>query len=182
MDQDTEVVQQVDSWLENVVLGLNLCPFAKVPRDNQRIKIHSSKATSLEPLLLDLVEQCLILEASSPDELETILMVTAGFLSDFDDYLDALHAAQMLIVDQGWQGVFQIASFHPNYQFESSQPEDCENLTNRSPYPIFHLLREQSLELAIEAYGDTDSIPENNKTAIESLTETARKSLFAYLD
>lgn len=179
------IEQQVKSWLDDIVIGLNLCPFAKRPRRGDQIQISVSAAESLESLMTCLMEQCFELENSSADKLETTLVVVPRFLQNFNDYLDALYLAEQLIQENRWKGIFQIASFHPEYQFQGTEKEDPENLTNRSPYPIFHLLREQSLEYAIEAYenaGDsTEHIPQNNRETIQALSVSARRSLFGYL-
>lgn len=173
-----KVKATTERWLDQIVIGMEFCPFAKQPRQNNQIEIYISDADSIEKLIMDLVEQIVYLEKASSKETETTLLVIPNLLTDFDDYLDCLYLAEEVIQEQGWEGVFQLASFHPNYQFDGTKPDDPENLTNRSPYPVFHILREESLSTAISSYGDTSEIPERNKQKLNKLTLEQRKSLF----
>jgi len=176
------IQQQIENWLDDVVIGLQFCPFAQRPRQKNQIQIYISQAESIEQLMVCLVEQCQQLLNTPSEKLETTLVVVPELLADFDDYLDCLYLAEQVLEAQGWQGVFQIASFHPQYQFEGTEIDNLENLTNRSPYPVFHLLRENTVSESTAAYGDTSVIPENNKRTIASLSIKRRKELFNFLD
>ena len=180
------VIDSTRKWLEEVVIGLNLCPFAAKP--NRLNQIHyavcsiTSEDTDWETSLLQFIEHELQrLDNHSEREIETTLIVTPSVLLDFTDYNQFLDYAEFLIQRGGWEGTYQIASFHPSYCFADSHPDDAENLTNRSPYPIFHLIRESSLEEAIEKYPDTENIPAVNIERVESLSQSEKATLFPYL-
>ncbi len=147
-------------WVADVVVGLNLCPFARKEMVQDRIRFRISDAMGEEHLLEHLCEELRWLE-EFPDT-ETTLLIHPRVLADFQEYNAFLEVVEGLIVDLKLEGVFQVASFHPDYQFAGTAPGDPENFTNRSPYPMLHLLREASVERAVDAYPDTDSIPERN--------------------
>lgn len=175
------ITQQVDQWLNDVVIGLNLCPFAAKPQRNQQIKIFVSEATQEEALLEDILLQLIELNTTEPEELETTLVVVPNMLQDFWDYNFCIDWVEALIKQQDWEGIFQVATFHPDYCFGGAEPEDDENLTNRSPYPIFHLIREESMEKVLKHYPDPESIPDTNIARVSALSEEERKKLFPYL-
>ncbi|WP_025553318.1 DUF1415 domain-containing protein [Vibrio parahaemolyticus] len=175
------ITQQVDQWLNDVVIGLNLCPFAAKPQRNKQIKIFVSKATQEEALLEDILLQLIELSATEPEKLETTLVVVPNMLQDFWDYNFCIDWVEGLIKQQDWEGIFQVATFHPDYCFGGAAPEDDENLTNRSPYPIFHLIREESMEKVLKHYPDPESIPDTNIARVSALSEEERKKLFPYL-
>ena len=179
--KDDLIVEQVQSWLEQVVIGLNLCPFAAKPNRNDQIKISISHATTEERLLEDILSQLNLLHRTTADELETTLVVVPDMLSDFFDYNLFLDWVDALIKQQGWEGIYQVATFHPDYCFGGANPEDDENLTNRSPFPILHLIREESMERVLKHYPSPEQIPDNNIARVESLSEQEKKSLFPYL-
>ncbi|RPI90312.1 MAG: DUF1415 domain-containing protein [Planctomycetaceae bacterium] len=176
-----EIAGQVDQWLEQVVIGLNLCPFAGVPYRDGRIRITVSHAASEPELLHDLEQELTRLAGSPPAEIETTLLVVADLLADFDDYNQFLDEVDALLERTGWEGTFQVASFHPQYQFAGTQPEDPGNLTNRAPWPILHLLREDSVEQALADYPEIEAIPERNIARMESLSVEERQKLFPWL-
>ncbi|WP_159654740.1 DUF1415 domain-containing protein [Vibrio atypicus] len=176
-----EIAQQVNQWLNDVVIGLNLCPFAAKPQRNKQIKIFVSEATQEESLLEDILCQFLELESSTPEELETTLVVVPNMLEDFFDYNLFIDWVEALIKQQDWEGTFQLATFHPDYCFGGTDPEDDENLTNRSPYPVFHLIREESMEKVLKHYPNPEAIPDTNIARVESLTAEERRKLFPYL-
>ena len=160
-------IKSVQLWLEKIVIGLNICPFAKRELVKNRIRFKVSESESEEKLLEDLnAELDLIF---SNDSVETTLLILPNILQDFYDYNQFLDLADELLVQMDLEGVFQIATFHPEYQFDGTQPEDVENYTNRSPYPILHILREESLEKAIDDYPDVDKIPEKNIELLKSM-------------
>ncbi|MBE4363719.1 DUF1415 domain-containing protein [Vibrio parahaemolyticus] len=175
------ITQQVDQWLNDVVIGLNLCPFAAKPQRNKQIKIFVSEATQEEALLEDILLQLIELSTTEPEKLETTLVVVPNMLQDFWDYNFCIDWVEGLIKQQDWEGIFQVATFHPDYCFGGAAPEDDENLTNRSPYPIFHLIREESMEKVLKHYSDPESIPDTNIARVSALSEEERKKLFPYL-
>ncbi|EMN7142382.1 DUF1415 domain-containing protein [Vibrio parahaemolyticus] len=175
------ITQQVDQWLNDVVIGLNLCPFAAKPQRNKQIKIFVSEATQEEALLEDILLQLIELSTTEPEKLETTLVVVPNMLQDFWDYNFCIDWVEGLIKQQDWEGIFQVATFHPDYCFGGAAPEDDENLTNRSPYPIFHLIREVSMEKVLKHYPDPESIPDTNIARVSALSEEERKKLFPYL-
>lgn len=176
-----EIEQAVRTWLEEVVIGLNLCPFAAKPQRQKLIRIEITTATTHSELLAHLLQELTLLSSTPAHTLETTLLVLPHMLADFYEYNDFLDDAERLLRKKGFEGELQIASFHPDYCFADTQPEDAENLTNRSPYPILHLLREDSIEDALSKYTDPDSIPETNIERMKSLTPEQRKALFPYL-
>lgn len=180
--QHTEAIaQQVNQWLNDVVIGLNLCPFAAKPQRNKQIKIFVSHATSEEDLLQDILEQFQELETTPVSELETTLVAVPEMLQDFWDYNLFIDWIEALIRQEGWEGTFQLATFHPDYCFADANPDDDENLTNRAPYPVFHLIREESMEKVLKHYPNPEAIPDTNIARVQSLTAEERKKLFPYL-
>lgn len=175
------ITEQVDQWLNDVVIGLNLCPFAAKPQRNKQIKIFVSEASQEEALLEDILLQLIELSNTEPEKLETTLVVVPNMLQDFWDYNFFIDWVEGLIKQQGWEGIFQVATFHPDYCFGGAEPEDDENLTNRSPYPVFHLIREESMEKVLKHYPDPESIPDTNIARVSALSEEERKKLFPYL-
>ncbi|MBV8380016.1 MAG: DUF1415 domain-containing protein [Paucibacter sp.] len=168
LDKDT-VLADSQAWLEKAVIGLNLCPFAKSVHVNQRIRYVVSEAATPEDLLRELSREALLLRRTDPEEVETTLVIHPLVLQDFLDFNDFLGAADALLEDLELDGELQIASFHPHYQFDGTEPDDITNYSNRSPYPTLHLLRESSIDRAVEAMPDTDAIYENNLATLEKL-------------
>ncbi|WGL17346.1 DUF1415 domain-containing protein [Microbulbifer bruguierae] len=181
MTDSDPVIAQVERWLQDVVVGLNLCPFARKPLRARQIRFVVSEATSDEVLREELLDEFQLLDRTSAAEVETSLLILPTHLRDFHDYNFFLTEAELLLKREGYEGIYQIASFHPHYQFANTEPDDAENLTNRAPYPILHLLREESLERGLENYADPDSIPHNNILRVEALTEEQKRLLFPYL-
>jgi len=158
-----------------VVVGLNLCPFAKRELVKNRVRFVVTNATSEGPLLVALEDELELL--SNKASVETTLLIHPDVLQDFYTYNQFLNSADALLQQMKLEGVYQIASFHPDYQFGGTEQDDVENYTNRSPYPMLHLIREESLERAIASYPDVDNIPERNKKLMESLGEIKMKEL-----
>lgn len=154
-------------WLEDVVIGLNLCPFARKELVNNRIRFVVSPADSEEALLMALQQELVFLNENPATE--TTLLIHPDLLTDFDDYNDFLAAADGLLELLELEGVYQVASFHPDYRFADTGPEDAENYTNRSPFPMLHLLREDSVARAVDSHPDPDSIPERNIALMQQL-------------
>ncbi|MGR5433534.1 DUF1415 domain-containing protein [Vibrio owensii] len=175
------ITEQVEQWLNDVVIGLNLCPFAAKPQRNKQIKIFVSEVSQEEALLEDILLQLIELSNTEPEKLETTLVVVPNMLQDFWDYNFFIDWVEGLIKQQDWEGIFQVATFHPDYCFGGAEPEDDENLTNRSPYPVFHLIREESMEKVLKHYPDPESIPDTNIARVSALSEEERQKLFPYL-
>ncbi|MBL4650865.1 MAG: DUF1415 domain-containing protein [Aureispira sp.] len=157
---DTEIIQQTKNWIEKVVIGLNFCPFAKreVLRDTIRYVV--SEKTNLEEVLLEFIEELKFLDTN--DSTETTLLIYPTLFADFGNYLDLVAMGQDFLRQLDYLGVYQLASFHPQYQFGGTAADDASNFTNRSPYPTLHLLREERLENALEHYDAPEDIPEQN--------------------
>src|SRR6056297_4261470 len=162
------IVEATRIWLEKAVIGLNLCPFAGVPWRQGRVRMQVSEATSLQQLAEDLADELLALNKTDPAERETTLLIHPHVLGDFLDYNDFLDIADGLLEQLELDGILQLASFHPDYQFADSQPDDPANCTNRSPYPMLHLLREASIEQATANHPAPETIYERN---IETMRE-----------
>jgi hypothetical protein len=160
-DADRAVAATV-RWLEAAVIGLNLCPFAKAPHVKRRIRYVVSEAGTEEALLETLTLELDRLAAADPELIETTLLIHPRVLSDFIDYRFFLPRVDALLRRAGHEGTLQVASFHPDYVFAGSDDDDAANNTNRSPYPMLHLLRESSIEQALQHYPDPDSIPAAN--------------------
>jgi hypothetical protein len=156
-------------WLEHAVIGLNLCPFAKAVQVKQQIRWVESTARDAHGLLDDLVHELQYLAAADPEAVDTTLLIHPQALTDFLDYNEFLDIADAAVEKLGLGGVLQVASFHPQYQFEGTSPGDVENLSNRSPYPMLHLLREDSIARAVAAYPDTAVIYERNIETLRQL-------------
>ncbi|MGN6387930.1 MAG: DUF1415 domain-containing protein [Burkholderiaceae bacterium] len=156
-------------WLDKAVIGLNLCPFAKAVRVRGQIRFRCSDATDTDALLRDFVDELNVLHRGDPDLIDTTLLVHPYVLHDFDDYNAFLDVAETAISALGFDGVFQLASFHPAYRFAGTGEDDITNCSNRSPHPILHLLREDSVTRAVEAIPDADDIVESNMRRLRAL-------------
>ena len=166
-------------WVERAVIGLNLCPFAKAAYVKQQVRFVLSDASTPEALLEELAEELVLLRDTDPDQVDTTLIVHPDVLPDFLDYNDFLDNADAAVEALDLQGVIQVASFHPDYQFAGTMPDDISNYTNRSPYPTLHLLREASIDRAVEAFPDADVIVERNVKTLEALGHAGWAKLFA---
>jgi hypothetical protein len=164
--QQNEIIEDVRRWLESFIIELNLCPFAKRELVKDRIRFSLSLTESSEQLLVSLLEELQILESDS--EVETTLLVHPNVLQDFDDFNQFLDLADALILQEGYSGIFQIASFHPQYQFAETVIE-AENYSNRSPYPLLHVLREASVTREVARYPDITTIPQQNVRLLRRL-------------
>jgi hypothetical protein len=164
-----EIISATRRWIERSVIGLNLCPFAESPYRANRVRFCVSEQRSAAGLLEELRVELAHLAASDPKDCETTLLIHPWVLADFVEYNEFLGICDDTVAQVGLEGVVQVASFHPQYQFAGSQPDDIENYTNRSPYPVLHLLREASVERAVEAAGDTEEIYRKNIRTLRSL-------------
>jgi uncharacterized protein len=168
-DGAMNAIEDTRHWLERAVIGLNLCPFAKAVHVREQIRWVESAAEDPEQLLEDLVRELQFLAAADPATVETTLLIHPHVLSDFLDYNDFLDVADAAVESLGLAGVLQVASFHPAYQFAGTAPDDAENLSNRSPYPTLHLLREASIDAAVAAFPEADTIYERNIETLRRL-------------
>jgi hypothetical protein len=166
-----DAIAATKRWLERAVIGLNLCPFARAVHVKQQIRWVESPARDAEELLVDLAAELRLLADADPEQVETTLLIHPRALTDFRDYNDFLDVADATIEAMCLAGVVQVASFHPDYQFAGTAPDDVENLSNRSPHPMLHLLREDSIARAVAAFPDTAAIYERN---IETLRHLGR--------
>ena len=178
---DEQIIADVEQWLDEVVIGLDLCPFAARPRREKRVRIAVRHATTADALLEDLQAELERLSDTPVAELETTLLAIPDMLEDFADYNDFLDAVDLWVEQFGWEGELQVASFHPQYQFADTEADDPGNLTNRSPWPLLHIIREESLEKAIEHYPEVDRIPERNIARMNALSGEERAKLFPHL-
>lgn len=170
-------ITETRDWVERVVIGLKLCPFAPAPALKGLIRYATSDADTREALLEDLATELQRLVASPPEEIETTLLIHPRVMQDFYDFNDFLEVADELLRMLGLEGEIQIASFHPDYQFAGTQSDDIGNETNRSPYPTLHLLREESIARAVDSFGDTSSIPTTNLTTLQRLGQERLRAL-----
>ena len=175
MENDEEIILAVRQWVETFVVGMNLCPFAKRELVKNRVRFVTTAATTAEQLLQVLQTELELLNADP--SVETTLLIHPAVLQDFYDFNDFLGCADILLLDMELEGIYQVASFHPDYQFGGTRPGDAENYTNRAPYPVLHLLREESLERVIADYPDVDDIPERNIELMNSLGQDKLQAL-----
>lgn len=162
-----DLTAAIEHWLDVMVVGQNLCPFANAARRRGQVGIVMADSGDVESCLQQLSDEAHEL-VQSPEERTTLLVLPSGF-ENFDDYLDLLALAEALFEDLEFDGILQIASFHPQYQFEGCDPDDVSNWTNRAPLPILHLLKEDSVEKAVAQHPDPDSIPQRNIERLEAL-------------
>jgi hypothetical protein len=179
MDDHALILSRTQNWLEKAVIGLNLCPFAKAVHVKKQIRYAVSNACDVNALHAELLKEIELLLEANPDKIETTLLIHPHVLNDFLDFNDFLDVADALLVELNADGILQVASFHPQFQFFGTQAEDIENYTNRSPYPILHLLRESSVEQAVDSYPDTDEIYEKNIATLQRLGLDGWKKLLA---
>jgi len=163
------VIADTVRWLERAVIGLNLCPFAKAVHTKGQIHYVVSEATDARGLLEDLQRELEALAEISAEKRDTTLLIAPQCLDDFLDFNDFLELADDLVEAMDLGGILQVASFHPRFQFEGTAPDDITNATNRAPYPILHLLREDSIDRAVEAFPEAETIYERNMQVLEDL-------------
>lgn len=169
------MIQQTKAWLRTVVIGLNFCPFAGRVFDNDTIHYRVAGKSDFGEALEALYQELLYLDENA--EMETSLVIFAEDFADFDDYLDLLAMGEALLQQHGYEGVYQLASFHPDYVFANSDADDAANYTNRSPFPMLHLIRETGLEKALQNYPDPDQIPERNMREARKLGTVQMQAL-----
>ena len=167
--KDDEVLAQTRHWLEVAVIGLNLCPFAKAVYVKNQVRLVVSKARHADDLLEELDRELDLLVATPASETDTTLLIVPTLFEDFLDFNDFLEVAEGVVDEHELEGVIQLASFHPQFQFDGTEPGDISNYTNRAPFAILHLLREDSVERAVEAFPQADAIFEQNIATLTAL-------------
>ena len=179
MDAEAEPIVATRRWLERAVIGLNLCPFAKAVVAKGQVRYVLSAATTPDALLEELAYELVRLQQTEPDQVDTTLLIHPQVLTDFLDYNDFLDAADAAVEALELEGEIQVASFHPDYQFADTAYDDVGNCSNRSPYPMLHLLREASVERAVAAFPDPEVIVERNLETLETLGIEGWRKLLA---
>lgn len=174
---DDEVLTKTRHWLEKAVIGLNLCPFAKAVYVKNQVRLVVSHAKHADGLLEELDRELDLLAATPADEVDTTLLIHPTLFDDFLDFNDFLEIAEGVVDEHGLEGVIQLASFHPQFQFDGTEPDDIGNYTNRAPFAILHLLREESVERAVEAFPQAEEIFEQNIQTLEKLGHAGWKAL-----
>ena len=175
---DEAIVTATRRWIERAVIGLELCPFARAPFVQQRVRIRVSHARDAEALAADLQVEAELLASGDTAQIETTLLVHPHVFADFLDYNDFLDVADAVLAELDLEGVLQVASFHPDYQFADAAPGAVENCSNRSPFPTLHLLRESSIERAVELMPDTDAIYRRNIETLRALGHEGWRALW----
>lgn len=176
--EDDAIVAATRRWIERAVIGLELCPFARAPFVQDRVRIRVSHARDAETLAADLQVEAELLASGDAARIETTLLVHPHVFADFLDYNDFLDVADALLVDLELEGVLQVASFHPDYRFADAEADAVENCSNRSPFPTLHLLREASIERAVELMPDTDAIYLRNIQTLRTLGHEGWRALW----
>ena len=174
---DEEILAATRHWLEKAVIGLNLCPFAKAVYVKNQVRLVVSRARHADDLLEELDRELDLLVATPADEIDTTLLIHATLFEDFLDFNDFLEVADGVVEEHGLEGVIQLASFHPRFQFDGTEPDDISNYTNRAPFAMLHLLREDSVEKAVEAFPEAEAIFEENIKTLEKLGHAGWRAL-----
>lgn len=177
MNSEQSFITATQTWLSSIIIAHNICPFAKREQERGSIRFSVVQDYDTEACLLNLLQECARLD--SDNAIETTLLIYANAFKSFDDYLDFVAVAEDLLIDQDYEGVYQLASFHPDYYFEDAKLDDPENYTNRSPYPMVHLLRETSIDRAVSSYPDVENIPQRNIELTRHLGLAKLKTLLA---
>ena len=167
--KDEEILSQTRSWLEKAVIGLNLCPFAKAVYLKNQVRLVVSHARHADDLLEELDRELDLLVATPAQKLETTLLIHATLFEEFLDFNDFLEIAEGVVDEHGLDGIVQMASFHPHFQFEGTELDDISNFTNRAPFAILHLLREDSVTRAVDAFPEVDMIYQRNIETMQKL-------------
>lgn len=181
MPTSDETIEATRQWLERAVIGLNLCPFAKAVHKKGQVRFVVSDAEQPLPLHDELVRELKFLRDADPEVVDTTLLIHPRVLGDFMDFNDFLEIADDTVAELSLDGQIQVASFHPDFQFEGTAPDDITNYTNRSPFPTLHLLREASIDRAVAAFPDAASIFEANMATLDALGHDGWRALFPKL-
>ncbi len=173
---DEACVRRTRRWVEDVIVAHSFCPFARREVERQRIRYAVSQESRVADALAVLIDECLKLDRDS--RIETTLLIYPQGFEVFEDYLDFVALAEALLREQGYEGIYQLATFHPDYRFADAPVDDPANYTNRSPYPVLHILREASLEKTIAGHPDPEGIPERNVAYARELGLDVLRNLF----
>ena len=176
---DAQVASETRRWLERAVIGLNLCPFAKAVHVKEQVHYAVSPAVGWNDLIADLARELDDLLALPADQRETTLLIAPNALHDFMEFTGFMAEADRLLQREGLEGTIQLASFHPQYQFAGTEPDDISNYTNRAPYPTLHLLREDRIAQAVQAFPQASAIYETN---IQTLRRLGHAGWRAWMD
>lgn len=176
MIDDQKIISEVYRWIEAAVIGLDLCPFAESVYRQRQIHTVVSESEQVDELMFEVHQE--IQRLRKQPEIETTLLIITHQLQDFTDFNEMLDHVDALIKAYQWIGEFQIASFHPCYQFANTQIDDRENWSNRSPYPILHILRESSVKQAVSHYPEALTIPARNSRKLRSLDDISFDAIF----
>lgn len=166
---DEEILKQTRHWLEKAVIGLNLCPFAKSVYVKNQVRLVVSHARHADDLLEELDRELDLLVATPAEEIDTTLLIHPTLFDDFLDFNDFLEIADGVVDEHELEGVVQLASFHPKFQFDGTEEDDIGNYTNRAPFAMLHLLREESIARAVQAFPQAEAIFEENIKTLEKL-------------
>lgn len=172
------IIETSKRWVQEVVIGLNLCPFAKYPFDHNRVRFSVIRANHMSEWIKGIYSEAHLLNTKRKEEISNTLLIFPNGVEAFLDFLDLVEMAQITLEDQQLNQKIQLASFHPDYQFAGTTKEDVTNYTNRSPYPMLHLLRVEEVSAAISRHGNTEIIPENNKETLRQMGLDQARSLF----
>ncbi|MBK1723161.1 peptidase [Thiocystis violacea] len=175
---DEAIIAATRQWIEKAVIGLNLCPFAKAIYVKDQVRFVVSHARHLDGLLEDLDRELELIGSTDQDAIETTLLIHPELLPDFLDFNDFVQLAESAVGEHDLDGVIQIASFHPRFQFEGTEPDDISNFSNRAPFPTLHLLREESIDRAVEAFPDAESVYERNIETLGALGHEGWRALW----
>ena len=168
-DLHNTVIEDARHWLETAVIGLNLCPFAKASYNKSLVHLVVAPAQTEEQALQQAHDELIALAELPMQERETTLMMFPAMFDDFLYFNDFVGAVEDILADLELEGILQVATFHPRYQFDGTEPDDITNATNWAPYPTLHLLREESIDRAVDSYPDVDAIPDNNMKLLEEM-------------
>ena len=174
---DDEVLIQTRHWLEKAVIGLNLCPFAKAVYVKNQVRLVVSQARHADDLLEELDRELVLLVATPAEQIDTTLLIHSTLFDDFLDFNDFIEVAEGVLDEHGLEGVIQLASFHPQFQFDGAEPDDIGNYSNRAPFAMLHLLREESVERAVAIYPEAETIFEKNVETLQKLGHEGWKAL-----
>jgi len=167
--RNMEEIIKTKNWIEKMVIAHKLCPFAQLPFEKNKISYRVSKELNTENQIMDFWKELIFLENSGSEKLSNSLVVYSDPEMNFDKYLDLYFLAEQLLISENKDGDFQLASFHPEYQFDGTEKNDVTNFTNRSPFPMIHILRINEVEMAIENHPNIDEVPENNERKMNEL-------------
>ena len=176
---DQDIINATQNWLNSFIIAFNICPFARREQQRNSIRYRVAHSENVEDALQTLIEECVYLDTHA--KTETTLLIFPKLFEDFENYLDMLVIAEQLLVTHHYEGIYQLASFHPNYRFETDidDAEDPANYTNRSPFPMLHIIREASIERAVANYPDPENIPSRNIKLTRELGQKKLECLLA---